>query len=273
MKIDSHQHFWYYNPEEYRWVDEGMEALRKDYTPEDLAPLLSSIGFDGVIAVQARTTLEETEWLVSLARKYDIIKGVVGWVDLRAPDVEKVLDRFPDGSPLKGVRYKSDKIDDQLDRGIAALSRRGLTYDLLMHPPDIPAAIGLVTRYPEQRFVVDHIGRPVIRDRNMLPWRDDIRRLAKKGNVWCKLSGMVFEASWRRWKPGDFTPYIDVIYDAFGPDRLMIGSNWPVCLVAGDYKPVMEIVIDYTRNLSSHAAEKILGDTCSRFYGVRGRDS
>lgn len=268
MRIDSHQHFWNYNPEEYRWITDEMAAIRNDYAPEDLAPLLDSIGFDGAIAVQARTTLEETEWLVALAEKYDPIKGVVGWIDLRSPDVETVLARYPEGSVLKGVRYMSDTIDEQLDNGMAALGRYGLACDLLIHPPDIPAATALVKRYPEQRFVVDHIAKPLIRDRNMSPWRDDIRGLAKLDNVWCKLSGMVFEAVWRHWEPSDFTPYIDVVYETFGPDRLMIGSNWPVCLVAGDYKPVMEIVIDYARKLSSEAGEKILGSTCAQFYGV-----
>ena len=268
MRIDAHQHFWNYNPEEYWWITDEMASIRNDYLPGDLVPLLKSIGFEGAIVVQARTTLEETEWLVALAERHDFIKGVVGWVDLKSPEVESILARYPIGSPLKGVRYMSDSLDDRLDRGMAALGRRGLTCDLLIHPPDISAAIAMASRYPEQRFVVDHIAKPAIKEGRISPWSRDIEDLAELDNVWCKLSGMVFEADWRRWAHDDFTPYLDIVFDAFGTDRLMIGSNWPVCLVAGEYKPVMKIVIDYMERLPSEAAEKILGETCAKFYTV-----
>jgi uroporphyrinogen decarboxylase len=269
MRLDSHQHFWQYRPEEYRWITEKMTAIKHDYQPEDLAPLLKSIEFDGAIAVHARTTLEETEWLIALSQRHTIIKGVVGWVDLRSADVRSHLERLSAESIFKGVRYPAGNPNEDLRRGMSALQQCGLTHDILNVPADIRSTIDFVQSYPNQRFVLNHIAKPFIKDRVISPWREDITALAKCDNVWCKLSGMVSEAHWRKWTPEDFAPYLQVVYDAFGQDRLMIGSNWPVCLVSGNYKPVMEIVIEYAGQFSGAIQEKILGGNCAAFYGVQ----
>lgn len=273
MRLDSHQHFWRYDPLQYPWINEEMAILRRDYLPEHLASLLNSIGFDGSIAVQARQTIEETEWLLALADGYPIVKGVVGWVDLRSPSLHNQLQRFSSCSKLVGVRHVvQDEADDQFmlgaefRRGLAQLRDFGLTYDLLLFPRHLPVAAKVVAEFPNQPFVLDHIAKPLIRQRVLSPWRDDLRALARFPNVFCKLSGMVTEADWTRWRPSDLRPYLDTVMDCFGPDRLMIGSDWPVCRVAGEYQAAMEVVIEYVRQFPLNAQAAILGENCARFY-------
>lgn len=275
MRIDSHQHFWEYNPSQHVWMTEDMAVLRCDFLPNDLAPLLQSAGFDATIAVQARQLLEETDWLLELADQYDFIQGVVGWVDLRASDVRKQLLRYVRHPKFKGVRHiVHDEPDTEFmllpefRRGIQALAEFGLTYDLLLHPAHLPVALKLVREFPKQPFVVDHIAKPLIKDHVFSPWREDLKALAQFDNVYCKLSGMVTETSWRSWKPEDFSPYLEIVFNAFGPDRVMIGSDWPVCTLSGDYCPVIEIVRHYMQQSPSDEQEKVLGTNCARFYRI-----
>src|SRR5580692_11044082 len=234
IKLDAHQHFWNYSPVEYEWIDASMAALQRDFLPHDLKPLLDQSDMDGSIAVHARQSLDETRWLLELAAQNNFVKGVVGWVDLCSPHVEEQLSEFADNEKLVGMRHVvQGEPDDrfmlrpEFQRGIARLAKFGLTYDLLLYPRHLPVAVNLVREFPEQRFVLDHIAKPEIADGLMEPWDRDIRELAKFENVWCKLSGMVTEARWRQWKPDGFRPYLDVIFEAFGAERLMIGSDWP----------------------------------------------
>jgi L-fuconolactonase len=276
MNIDAHQHFWRYNPAHQDWMTDRMDILRRDHLPAELRPLLESAGFQGTVAVQARQMLEETEWLLKLADEHDFIRGVVGWVDLRSPDLRSQLERFAAHPKLAGVRHVvHDEPDDDFmlapafRRGIAALQEFGLVYDLLLFPRHLPVAARLVAEFPDQPFVLDHIAKPPIREGGMSPWREDLRALAAFANVTCKLSGMVTEAAWRQWRPETFRPYLDAVVDAFGPDRLMIGSDWPVCTLSGDYAPTMAVVTDYIRPLPAKDRDAILGGTCARVYRLR----
>ncbi len=280
MKIDTHQHYWKYNQQDYGWMLPGMENLKKDHLPDDLRPLLQSIGFDGTVAVQSRQSLEETEWLLELADHHAIIKGVVGWVDLRSPELLAQLERFGPHPKLCGVRHVvHDEPDDQFMlrdefvRGIRLLADFNLTYDLLLFPKHLPVACELVEKFPDQPFVLDHIAKPFIKDGQISPWDDDIRRLAAFPNVYCKVSGMVTEADWKAWQPADFRPYLDIILEAFGPKRLMLGSDWPVCTVAGTYAEVMQLGLKFIDQLSETEQADILGNNSVHFYGLVGDEA
>ena len=275
MKIDSHQHFWNYNAREYSWMKEGMETLQRDYTPQDLATAQAEIGFDGSVAVQARMTLDETRWLLALAAHHETIKGVVGYVDLLSPEAGNQIDEFKDNPKCVGMRHVvHDEPDDEFMlrddflNGLEGLSGGNLAYDLLLFEKHLPVAIEVVSRFPDLRFVVDHISKPLIRDGVLSPWDANIKDLARFENVSCKLTGMVTEADWDSWKPDDLEPYLNVVLEAFGPDRLMIGSDWPVCLVAGSYRSVMNVVLDFIERLSSDEQARILGGTCCEVYGL-----
>jgi L-fuconolactonase len=275
MRLDSHQHFWSYNRADYVWMTDEMELLRRDYLPQTLQPRLARIGFDGTIAVQARQMLAETDWLLDLSDRYAFIRGVVGWVDFQSDTLEKELEHYARYPKFKGVR---ELIHDMADinyatsdvhvSAVSKLGRLGLTYDLLLKPPHMRPASRLVQRFPNQPFVIDHIAKPQIATGGWSHWEADIRALAKFDNVYCKLSGMVTEAEWCKWEPSNFHPYLDVVLNAFGADRLMIGSDWPVCILSGSYEDVMGIVIDYTETLSAQERERILGVTCAQFYDV-----
>ncbi len=281
MKLDAHQHFWRYTAAEYGWIDDAMAALRRDFLPEDLKPLLDANGFDGSIAVQARQTLEETEGLLELAEANAFIRGVVGWVDLCSPDVRSDLERLAGRKKLRGVRHglqaepdREFMLREDFQRGISLLDEFGLAYDLLLYPKHLEVAERLVRAFPWQRFVLDHIAKPVIRAGLLEPWARDMRALAKHENVTCKLSGMVTEARWGarwgRWTPADFAPYLDVVLEAFGADRVMIGSDWPVCTVGADYAATMGVVADYIVRLTESEQAAILGGNCAWAYGLAG---
>lgn len=273
MRIDAHQHFWTYSEKEYGWINDRMASLRRDFLPRDLKPLLAAEGFEGSIAVQARQTLEETRWLLELADENDFIKGVVGWVDLSSPELAAQLERFSKGSRLVGVRHVlHDEADDQFmlrpefRRGIARLANYGLTYDLLLFPKHLPVAVKLVREFPRQKFVLDHIAKPRIVAGVIDPWDRDLRELAKYENVWCKVSGMVTEASWKEWNEADFRPYLNVVFEAFGAGRIMVGSDWPVCTVSASYAQTMSIVKDYIENFGPEEQDAVLGRNCAKFY-------
>jgi L-fuconolactonase len=275
MRIDSHQHFWHYSPTEHTWMSDSMSAIRRDFLPEDLQPLLANLSFDGCMAVQARQSLEETRWLLDLADRFSFIKGVVGWLDLRSPELHNQLKQFAHHPKLAGVRHVvQDEPDDEFmlrpefRRGIAQLREFDLTYDLLLFPKHIPAAVHLVEEFPDQPFVLDHIAKPSIAQGLISPWREDLQQLARFPNVSCKLSGMVTETQWKQWKPEDFRPYLDTVVEAFSSDRLMIGSDWPVCLLSSDYASTMQLVIEYIQQFPEEAQDAILGGNCVRFYGI-----
>ena len=271
--IDAHQHFWQYTPQEYAWIGPQMAILRADNLPVHLEPLLRATNVNGTVAVQARQTLEETQWLLDLADVYSFIRGVVGWVDLRSRDLPAHLDRFCAYPKFCGVRHVlQDEPDDELMLrddflgGIAMLAERGLAYDILIHPRHLPAARQLAENFPDQPFVLDHIAKPFIKDGVLFPWDRDIRRLAECPNVFCKVSGMVTEADWRKWKPADIAPYLEVVLSAFGAERLMFGSDWPVCTVAGTFTQVVELVRSYFSQLSTREQIDLYGETARRFY-------
>ena len=275
MRIDAHQHFWTYSAAEYPWIGPGMERLARDYLPADLEPLLAAEGAGGCIAVQARQSLEESRWLLELASAHPLVKGVVGWVDLQGDRVSDQLHALAADPKFVGVRHVvQDEPDPQFvlgtafGRGLRQLHQHGLTYDLLLYPHQLPAAIELVGLLPEQPFVVDHLAKPRIAAADIDSWARDIRAIACHENVCCKVSGMVTEAVRQGWKRADFTPYLDVVLDAFGPARLMVGSDWPVCLLAGEYAEVLAIPREYFARLSEREQALIHGGTAARFYGL-----
>lgn len=275
MRIDSHQHFWNYSAAEYPWIGLGMERLARDYLPEDLAPLLAAEGIHGSVAVQARQSVAESHWLLKLAQDHPLVKGVVGWVDLRSDRVGDDLHALAANPTFVGVRHVvQDEPDPRFvlgsdfGRGLRELHQHGLTYDLLLYPDQLPAAIELVGLVPEQPFVVDHLAKPRIAAGEIEGWERDLRAIARHDNVCCKVSGMVTEAARRGWKWDDFTPYLDVVLEAFGPARLMVGSDWPVCLLAGEYADVAAIPRDYFGRLSADEQAQIHGGTATRFYGL-----
>jgi L-fuconolactonase len=277
MRIDAHQHFWRYRPETHGWISDRMPMLKRDFLPADLEPLLRAAGFTGCIAVQAAQTLEETRFLLQLAERQPFVRGVVGYVDLLSPELERQLERFAAHPRFRGVRHiAQDEPDDRwlarpdVARGIGALRRYGLPYDILVYARQLPAALELVGRLPDQPFVLDHLGKPEVRAGRMEPWRSDVRRMAQHANVACKLSGLVTEAAWDRWRPSDLWPYLEVAVGAFGPQRLMIGSDWPVCLLAGDYARVTGVVREFIGTLSAEEQAAILGGNALRCYGILG---
>ena len=273
MMIDAHQHFWKYNHKEYSWISDGMEALKKDFLPSDLWPELKQLKFDGSIAVQARQTPEESRWLLGLTAKFDFIKGVVGWVDLCSSEANYQLAEFASHPKFVGVRHVlQDEPDDRFMlrddflKGISLLRKYSLVYDLLIIPRHLPYAISFVKEFPDQRFVLDHLAKPLIKERILSPWKEGIQELALQPNVFCKLSGMVIEASWAGWRREDFELYLDVIFSSFGPSRLMIGSDWPVCTLASGYKETMQIVVDYVATKDQTEREMIMGGNAIRIY-------
>jgi L-fuconolactonase len=276
MTIDSHQHFWKYTPAEYPWMKPEW-PIRRDFLPPDLAPLLKAAGLDGCVAVQAQQTVAEARWLLSLADAHPIIKGVVGWVDLQSDRVEEQLAELARHPRFVGVRHVvQDEPDDNFmlrpafQRGIGKLRQFNLAYDLLVFPKQLPAAIQLVANFPEQRFVLDHIAKPPIAAGALSPWREQIRELAAAPNVWCKVSGMVTEAKWVGWRAEDFRPYLDVVFAAFGVERLMFGTDWPVATLAGTYEQVHGLAADYTRAMTAEARAKFFGGNAVEFYRLKG---
>ncbi len=278
MTVDAHQHFWVYKPEDLPWISPQLPLLRRDYLPEQLAPLLKAHGLEGTVVVQAQHSLRETQWLLELAERNPFIRGVVGWLDLRSPGLDGQLERFSANRRFKGVRHiLQDEADvnfmlgREFQRGIGRLRQFGLTYDLVIAPRHLPAARELVASFPEQPFVLDHIAKPLIKDGVRSPWDAEIRKLASFPNVFCKVSGMVTEADWAKWKPADFTPYLDVVWEAFGTKRLMFGSDWPVCLLAGDYAGVRGLAAGYVGSLSKSEQQAFWGGVAARFYSLEGK--
>jgi L-fuconolactonase len=276
MHIDAHQHFWIYNTSEYDWIDDSMAALRRDFLPEDLQPELESNDVQGSVAVQTRQTVEETRWLLELSKRSPWILGVVGWVDLRSPDVRSQLKVLAQNPKLVGIRHIVQSEPDSrfllhsdFLRGVSLLEEFDLAYDILIYTKHLPVAAEFVERFPRQRFVLDHLAKPPIKSSHVDFWAQGIKRLAASPNVFCKLSGLVTEADWRHWKPEQITPFLDVALESFGPDRLMIGSDWPVCLVAASYARAVEVVKNYLFGQTRERQNAVLGGNAQRFWRLR----
>ncbi|HYE29848.1 MAG TPA: amidohydrolase family protein [Methylomirabilota bacterium] len=275
-KVDAHQHFWIYSQAEYPWIQPTW-AIKRSFLPKDIKPELDRSGFDFCVAVQARQSLEETQWLLELAREHRFIAGVVGWVDLRSDKLTQQLTVFSNDPHFVGVRHVvQDEPDDNFmlradfQNGIRQLKCFNLAYDILIYPKQLPAAIALASKFPEQRFVLDHMAKPNIKDGALEPWATQIRELAAQPNVSCKISGLVTEAEWNGWAPDHFRKFLDVAWEAFGDDRLMVGSDWPVALNAAEsHAEVMQLATSYLAQFPAATQQKFLGDNAIRFYNLK----
>lgn len=275
MKIDAHQHFWKYDPAKQSWIDSTMGAIKHTFLPENLYPDLDSNEIDGSVVVQAEESFRETAWLLDLTSKEEKIKAVVGWADLSSDDLEKDLDVFSSNSKLKGYRevLQSKKpeyfLKPEFIRGLAKIGKRGYTYDLLVYSSQLEAAFQLIKKSPEQAIVIDHLAKPQIKLGIWREWKKEMSLLAEREYIYCKLSGMVTEADWKNWKASDFTPYLETALELFGPKRLMFGSDWPVCLLAGSYSQVAEVISEFIAPLSLSEKAQIMGGTAMEFYGIK----
>ncbi|GEC71487.1 L-fuconolactonase [Flavobacterium flevense] len=275
MIIDSHQHFWVYEAEKHAWLDDNMKIIRKDFMPEDLQLVYQNNGVDGCVAVQADQTLAETDFLLALAEKNNFIKGVVGWVDLRASNIDEVLKQYSAFPKLKGFRHVVQGEADpnfmlrpDFRNGITALEKHNYTYDILIFPHQLGAALELVRRFPKQKFVIDHIAKPYIKDGFYDGWAALMKAIGKYPNAYCKLSGMTTEADYKNWTTEQIEPYMQLVLDAFGASRILFGSDWPVCLVAGNYTKTKELVTNFIAKLSSEEQNAIMGGNAIKFYNL-----
>jgi L-fuconolactonase len=275
MQIDAHVHFWRYDAAEYGWIDDSMDALRRDFLPEDAKREMDRAGIDACIAVQARQTLEETRWLLDLADRHPFIAGVVGWVDLQADEVGDELEQFAGTPKLVGLRHIVQSEPDErfllrpaFCRGISLLQDLDLAYDILIYPKHLAVTAEFVSRFKRQRFVIDHLAKPEIRSGEIREWEQGMRRLANFPNVFCKLSGLVTEAAWDRWTLAQIRPYLEVALDCFGAHRLIAGSDWPVCTVAADYRRTMSVVGEFLAGRPADEHEAVMGSNAQRFWNL-----
>ena len=275
--IDAHHHLWHYTARDFPWISGKMSKLKRDFSPAQLEALAVAHNITGTIAVQARQTLVETHWLLDLAKSSPLIKGVVGWVPLIDADVAQQLEALASDPALVGVRHVlHDERDPHymlrpdFNRGIQALTAHDLCYDLLIFPQHLPHAIEFVDRHPNQAFVLDHLAKPDVAHAEITSWARDLKRLAERLNVACKLSGVVTEADWQRWSPTDLQPYFDTVLEAFGSSRLMYGSDWPVLNLAADYGRWQQTVATLLAPLSPGEASAVMRGTADRVYGLAG---
>lgn len=273
MVIDAHQHFWKFDPVRDSWIDDNMKILQRDFLPPELKTVFAENGVDGCIAVQADQSEAETQFLLERAALFDFIRGVVGWVDLRAENIADRLAYFRQFSKIKGFRHivqgEADvnfMLRPAFKRGIAQLEKFGFTYDILIFPHQMGAALELVRAFPNQKFVIDHLAKPYIKDGFFDSWAVLLRELGRCDNVWCKVSGLVTEADWAHWQYEQFVPYLDRVFEAFGSDRLMYGSDWPVCLLGGSYGRVKGVLGQYLEPFSKQEKDKIWGENARVFY-------
>ncbi len=273
QKIDAHQHFWVFDPVRDSWIDDSMQEIQRDFLPENLEPILKENGFDGCVVVQSDQSEAENNIQLKNADKNSIIKGVVGWVDLCSPKVEERLEYYHQFKLLKGFRHilqgepdAAFMLQKSFMHGISLLQKFDFTYDVLIFPKHLQNAQTLVQTFPDQPFVIDHIAKPDIKNKNIDSWKKDITAIAELENVSCKVSGMVTEANWKNWKTEDFTPYLDVVFEAFGSKRVMFGSDWPVCNVAGGYAKMLSIVQSYTSTLTQNEQDLFWGGNAIQFY-------
>jgi len=275
MRIDAHQHFWNYDPVKHGWINNNMSVLKRDFLPQHIAGLLQDNNIDGCVSIQADQSENETMFLLGLAEQYSFIKGVVGWIDLQSQDVEERLEKFSGYQGLKGFRHilqdednRSLMLTTAFKKGISCLNKYDYTFDLLVYPDQLTYTLELVKLFPGQKFVLDHLGKPSIKSGEIESWRKEIIALAELPNIHCKISGFVTEADWGNWNKDDFYPYFDVILKAFDIDRLLFGSDWPVCLLAAQYQEVYSIAEDYFASCSNEEKEKLFGNNAVAFYNL-----
>jgi L-fuconolactonase len=275
LKIDSHQHFWKFDPVRDSWIDESMSVIQRDFFPQDLEPILKANGIDGCVIVQSDQSEAENHFQIANADNHDFIKGVVGWVDLSANNIEERLEYFSQFKKLKGFRHvlqgepqRDFMLRPEFLNGISLLNKYNFTYDILVFPDQLKFVKQFVDKFPKHRFVIDHIAKPYIKDNIIEGWKKDMRAIAEHQNVFCKISGMVTEAKWNSWKKADLDPYMNVVVNAFGTDRVMFGSDWPVCLVAAKYNEVLDIVKDYFSGYSDLERDKVFGGNAIEFYSL-----
>jgi L-fuconolactonase len=276
-RIDAHHHFWKYSAEEYGWISEEMQLLRRDFAPGDLLKHLTVAAVEGAITVQARQTLEETRWLLQLASEHSFLRGVVGWAPFADADFPRHLEKLAAHPKLKGLRHvlqdepqEDFMLGEDFNRGISAMQGTGLVYDILIYERHLPIAVKFVDRHPNQIFVLDHLAKPLIRKREISLWREHLKELALRPNVRCKLSGLTTEADWNKWTIDDLRPYFDVALESFGSDRLLAGSDWPVCLLATSYSHWWQTLGELVSSLSVSERRKIMGENAVRIYDLGG---
>ncbi len=275
MRIDSHQHFWKYNPQRDDWITEEMKVLQKDFLPSGLRPLLETNHIDGCVLVQSEQSSEGNAFLLKQARENAFIKGIVGWVDLRADNLSEQLSRFKQIPEIKGFRHilqsepnRALMLEPDFMKGIRLLGKFNYTYDILIFEDQLKYIPKFVRSFPDQIFILDHLAKPGIKEKKSSEWSKEIYRLSQFPNLYCKVSGMFTEADWKQWKLIDFVPYLEVVVESFGADRLIYGSDWPVCLLAVTYQQQFEVLLDYFAKLSDHEQEKIFGLNAMRAYGI-----
>jgi L-fuconolactonase len=275
QKIDAHQHFWKYNKVKDGWINRKMKVIQKDFMPEDLEPVIKAKGITGCVAIQSDQSEEENNFLLHCADNHDWIKGVVGWIDLQSPDITKRLAHYHSFPKMKGFRHilqgETDRalmLRPAFSAGIEALARYNFTYDILIQPDQLMIARELALRLPEQKFVLDHIGKPDIKNNSSTDWEEDIKLLAGCKNVYCKISGMVTEADWKKWKSEQIKPYLDTVVNAFGINRIMFGSDWPVCLLAAQYEEISGLVEEYFSSFSVGEQELFWSGNAISFYNL-----
>lgn len=275
MRIDSHHHFWIFDPVRDAWINGEMQEIKRDFLPSDLEPVLKEHGFDGCVSVQADQSEAQNDFLLGFAKEHPFIKGIVGWVDLQNEAIEERLAYYAEEPLLKGFRHvlqgeaqRDFMLRPAFKKGISLLGKYGFTYDILIFPDQLKFSEELVKAFPNQKFVIDHIAKPEIKNKKMNGWDTDIRAIAQHENVFCKVSGMVTEADFKGWKPQDFEPYLDVIFESFGTKRLMYGSDWPVCNVAGGYTKALNILENYTEKLSENEKAQFFGANAVSFYNL-----
>lgn len=275
MKIDAHQHFWNFDPQRDTWITNDMARIQQDFSPDDLQPLLDRHQFDGCVAVQADASQNETDFLLGIAEEREFIKGVVGWLDLCSDTIEQLLDGYSTNKKLKGLRYilqgqpKGYIFREEFQRGMSVLGTYDLSYDILIYPNQLEEAIKLVEKFPKQKFILDHCAKPYIKENKISNWQNHMVQLSKFDNVACKVSGLITEADWQSWNKSTIEPYLKVVFNAFGPDRTLFGSDWPVCLVAGTYSKTVGLVEDYISRFSEREQQQIMGLNAVSWYNLK----
>ena len=275
LKIDAHQHFWKFDPIRDNWITDEMSMIRKDFLPQHLVPVLKENGFDGCVTIQSDQSEKENIFQLNNAEDYDLIKGVIGWIDLQAENVRERLEYYRQFIKLKGFRHilqgesqRDLMLQPEFLRGIKALTEFNYTYDILIFPDQLGFTKQFVAQFPQQKFVIDHLAKPYIKDKKIDEWKIDIQKVAKYENVYCKISGYVTEADLKNWKKEDFIPYFDIVVNAFGIDRIMFGSDWPICLAGSEYNEVVNIVKDYFSSFTQNEQEQFFGNTAIKFYNL-----
>lgn len=275
QRIDAHQHFWQFNPVRDSWIDDSMSVIQQDFMPQDLQPLLQQNDFSGCVTVQSDQSEKENEFQLHNAGSYDFIKGVIGWVNLQAANVEDLLAYYSTFKKMKGFRHvlqgeaqRDLMLQPAFVNGISKLQQFGFTYDILIFPDQLKYVGELLAKFPDQKFVIDHIAKPYIKAQDLAEWTKDIRALSVYENCSCKISGMVTEADWKNWRKEDFTACLETVVETFGTGRIMFGSDWPVCLVAASYQQMLEIVSDYFSAFTKNENDQFFGLNAIQFYNL-----